>query len=230
MEDDNQHDIDQFFSAIMHWLSEFPKSPITPEITVQQFLKPTNIFNLFKLLLFRDDLEDETCFNDNSDIDVDESSFHIHKNTMKQIEALDHILDHHLRSRSDLNSFPYLNMYKLIIVQDLSELRTFCQILYKIGTFTSRLSTNGLSYFEFLTDSDKNIINHCKESKKRKNKYPGLREKSSPPVETNSDYEGFSDSTNDAYYCIPEEELDAIQWENSIFENLIYKLAKEMKS
>lgn len=66
-----------------------------------------------------------------------------------------------------------------------------------------------------------------------------------PPVETNSDYESTenrvgtgigvaggsgSGSGSGSCYYIDEEEWDALNWENSIFENLIYKLAREMNN
>ena len=48
-----------------------------------------------------------------------------------------------------------------------------------------------------------------------------------PPADTNSDYES-ADPKSESCYLMQEEELEALNWEISIFENLVYKLAKEM--
>lgn len=246
--------IEAFATAIIHWLSEFPRSPIGSETTVEELVQPSTLYRIFKILFLREDMEtlqNDKWFLENQSV-TGTSILHIHEYTMKQVEILDGLLDYHLRAKVDLNLTPHLNLYKLIIFQDHYELKKICQILFKIGTFTSRLSTNGLAYFEFLTDVDKNSINQFKEKilsiptdKRKKNKYPGLREKTMPPVETNSDYESTenrvgtgigvaggsgSGSGSGSCYYIDEEEWDALNWENSIFENLIYKLAREMNN
>lgn len=240
---DQRVKIEEFAIAIMHWLSEFPKSPIRPETTIEQLVQPSTLYKIFKVLFLRDDLEalqNDKWFLENQLV-TGTTVFHVHEYTLKQIDILDELLDSHLRSKVDLNTVPHLNLYKLIIFQDHYELKKICQILFRIGTFTSRLSTNGLAYFEFLTDVDKISINHFKETtislsydKRKKNKYPGLREKTMAQVETNSDYDSSDNRTgaggSGSCYYIEEEEWDALNWENSIFENLIYKLAKEMNN
>ena len=47
-----------------------------------------------------------------------------------------------------------------------------------------------------------------------------------PPADTNSDYESADPKSESCY--LMQEELEALNWEISIFENLVYKLAKEM--
>lgn len=229
--DDCNSEIKVYVVAVMHWLSEFPNSPITPECSLEEFIQPTKLFEIFQLLFSKEESSGylTNWFIANKDIQSDIESIYISQITLKQIEILTDILDRHLRSRITLNTFPHLNLYKLIIFNDYSELKKLCQILFKIGTFTSILSANGLAYFEFLTDNDKQVINQFKEPliKTKKTKYPGLREKSMPPADTNSDYES-ADPKSESCYLMQEEELEALNWEISIFENLVYKLAKEM--
>lgn len=229
--DDCNSEIKVYVVAVMHWLSEFPNSPITPECSLEEFIQPTKLFEIFQLLFSKEESSGylTNWFIANKDIQSDIESIYISQITLKQIEILTDILDRHLRSRITLNTFLYLNLYKLIMFNDYAELKKLCQILFRIGTFTSILSANGLAYFEFLTDNDKQVINQFKEPliKTKKNKYPGLREKSMPPADTNSDYES-ADPKSESCYLMQEEELEALNWEISIFENLVYKLAKEM--
>ncbi|RCK63879.1 hypothetical protein Cantr_10504 [Candida viswanathii] len=231
-----------FATAIIHWLSEFPKSPIAPDTTIDVFLQPPTLYKIFKVLFLRDDfeaLQNDKWFLENEAV-MGTSVIHIHEYTMKQIDILDELLDLHLRAKVDLNTMPHLNLYKLVVFQDHGELKKMCQILFRIGTSTSRLSTNGLAYVEFLTDVDKTAINQFKETgisvsmaNRKKNKYPGLREKTMPPAETNSDYDcsdsksGGAGASGSCYY-IEEEVWDALNWENAIYESLIYKLSREM--
>lgn len=231
--DDCNFEIEAYAIAVMHWLSEFSNSPITPESSLHEFIQPAKLFQLFQLLFPKEELSGylTNLFIENKEIHTEIESVHISQTTLKQIEILTEILDRHLRFRVTLNTFPYLNFYKLIIFNDYAELKKLCQIVFKIGTFTSILSAKGLAYFEFLTDNDKQVINQFKEPiiKTKKNKYPGLREKSMPQTETNSDYES-TDPKSESCYLMQEEELEALNWEISIFENLIYKLAKEMEN
>ena len=48
--DDCNSEIKVYVVAVMHWLSEFPNSPITPECSLEEFIQPTKLFEIFQLL------------------------------------------------------------------------------------------------------------------------------------------------------------------------------------
>ena len=123
--DDCNSEIKVYVVAVMHWLSEFPNSPITPECSLEEFIQPTKLFEIFQLLFSKEESSGylTNCFIVNKDIQSDIESIYISQITLKQIEILTDILDRHLRSRITLNTFPYLNLYKLIMFNDYAELK-----------------------------------------------------------------------------------------------------------
>ncbi|CUM64963.1 uncharacterized protein PRCAT00002581001 [Priceomyces carsonii] len=158
----------KFINSCIQWLSEFPNSPISATSTVSDLGKPTNVFKLLKVLLNEEDFAVELIDEDfDEEIEVTTTAKHLEIPLAleRQISNIEKILRNHLgnlESKSALGKFKksevilgQINFFKIVIYRDLKSVASLCELLVKIGTFSSKLSTFGLTSIQFLSDSDK---------------------------------------------------------------------------
>ena len=77
--DDCNSEIKVYVVAVMHWLSEFPNSPITPECSLEEFIQPTKLFEIFQLLFSKEESSGylTNWFIANKDIQSDIESIYL---------------------------------------------------------------------------------------------------------------------------------------------------------
>lgn len=245
----DDRDTYKLIHAIIRWLSEFPKSVISTDCTPEQFLQPIKLYQLLRFLLYEEDFNNinhnemqlDKLFNEGGET----SQFQrvLSNQFDAQIEILRKVLDTHFSTRIDICSdynrqlAEIVDFKKLILFHDKFEVKRFCQQLVKIGTYTSKLSTFGLTSLEFLIDEDQNLINKIRDQQRTNDseECPFLPIDKALPFTANSkllviDSSKFdsSRSVEEEGYYIQEDEIEAIHWENAVFEKVIYDIAREM--
>lgn len=178
-----------FIQAVTNWLSKFPDSPISPDSSYVSLRVPQTLYRLFKTILYEEDfivegvveIESlEETFMKECDPIHNYNSDTIPHEFLRQISYLDLILHNHTRYYSIktrnmklYNPDEVPNMFKLILVKDLSESTKLCQVLVKICSQIHVAS--GKLAMEQLSDIDRELVKYCiVERKRRENEYQGV--------------------------------------------------------
>ena len=82
------------------------------------------------------------------------------------IQEIERVLERHFynnngklkKIRGIRQIYKAINFYKLVVFQDINSISKFCELILRIGTYSSKLSTFGLTSIEFLCDQDKESI------------------------------------------------------------------------
>lgn len=229
-----------FINAVLRWISEFANSPLDSNSIPSNLTQPGILYKLFKILFHpedfvvnHDEIDLNALFQQDNDIQFHESYYHVPIEIERQIKALEILLDNHINlQRKRLISPKKLkdvetilrkfNLVKLVIFKDINSITYFCELIFIIGTFSSKLSTFGLTSLQFLTDVDKLSITE----------YLGISIadlESKPNIQEN-DLNGSWDrdvisslSSEDSSY-VDADYLESIIWENKIFEKLAYSI------
>lgn len=159
--------------AVIHWLSEFPQSPLGSECTLNELVTIECIYRLFLMLLNHNDFE---AVSQTESINIAELFLHpcvlrkqandelvLPMNFLRQIECIDQLVKHHLeaallRRSSSLEHFGFIDWHRVFLVTREEELYSVLRLLLTIGMQTSKLSTFGLTAINFLDDVDQDCL------------------------------------------------------------------------
>ncbi|EGW30573.1 uncharacterized protein SPAPADRAFT_52646 [Spathaspora passalidarum NRRL Y-27907] len=226
-------------TAIIHWLSEFPKSVVSADCNLSQFVTPFMIYNLFKFLF------NEVDFNVPFEMSLDElfqlpycelpysfaNQFNQvgSHNIISQIRILEMILANHFQNTlNNPDQIPDINLHRLILHQNATEITKYCKALVLIGTYTSKLSTVGLTTIEFLADEDKNMLEDIMAQRQRSyNKeivpyfQSDIENRSNDAEVASSDQASNNGSAPD---YIDQDDLKLLRWKVRLYEGVIYTL------
>ncbi|KAK6200323.1 uncharacterized protein RJT21DRAFT_5405 [Scheffersomyces amazonensis] len=182
--------------------------------------------------------------------------------TIRQFGYLEQLINHHVQTCISYNAslqsllpFPVdsLNWLKFGILKDHKELYRFCQMFLFIGLYTSKFSTFGPTYIEFLNQNDqfllKSYLKVCQvnELKHQPIQEVGIYNEDDIYGDDYSDISDLSDmkqfnltnrnevsNGNQVYnslqlqynstLMISKSQFDAIKWENALLEKLIYQM------
>lgn len=178
-----------FIQAVTNWLSKFPDSPILPNSSYVSLRVPQTLYRLFKTILYDEDFivegvveikTLEKTFMMDCDPIHNHNSDTIPHEFLRQISYLDLLLHNHTRHYSIktmnlklYNPDDVPNMFKLILVKDLSESTKLCHVLVKICSQLHAASAK--LAMEQLTDIDRELVEYCiVERKMRENEYQGV--------------------------------------------------------
>ncbi|KAI5963736.1 uncharacterized protein KGF55_002616 [Candida pseudojiufengensis] len=214
MQNTTDENIRSYANAMIHWLSEFSDSPIQADAEIDVFTNPEILYYLIKSLLKKEDFLDyDDIFSTNLVVEKNETTISVNRNIEYQINQLDVILNLHFKRFPYLSQIPKLNLYKLVLFDDINELASMCQILYIIGTYTSHLASRGQSFIEFLSEEDQVVM-------KAFNLLSGdiSDKKVSSSTITSNGVEKYGVSLD---------EYNAIKWESNLFEKVIQAIAIE---
>ncbi|ODV79193.1 uncharacterized protein CANTADRAFT_11492 [Suhomyces tanzawaensis NRRL Y-17324] len=161
-----------FIEAVIHWLAEFPGSPIKVLSTIAEFIAPQNLYKLFEFLMNPEDLgngEFSTYFDRPFTVGYgkeEDMELHVPCGLIIQAKALELGLEFHTSSYFSkvgyLDNFwpevSNLNWLRLVLLNDTQQIYNLCQVLVKVGTISSKKSTVGLVLFGFLSATDQEQI------------------------------------------------------------------------
>lgn len=159
-----------FITSILHWLSEFPNTPITSLSNPVDLANPNILYQTLTVLLYQEDIMLDSrmasMFKLPCQVDTSDTEVLLPIELKDKIEYLDKIFGRHfdnnigkLKHVEGLRLlYDKLNLYKLIIYQDQHSLCQLSELLLKIGIYSSKLSTFGLTSIHFLSDADKEAI------------------------------------------------------------------------
>lgn len=160
----------KFINSIIHWISDFPNSPIAITSIPIDLANPNTIYKILRIFLYENDFnpQDETkdLFDSEINQELSDNIIRVHLNVNWKIQEIERVLQRHLDNNSGkLRKIEGLrlvlkeiNFYKLVIFQDIYSISKLCELLLKVGVYSSRLSTFGLTSIEFLSDQDKEAI------------------------------------------------------------------------
>lgn len=231
-------DTSKLLVALIHWLSEFPDSAITSNCSPHQFLQPKTLYKVFRSLLFKED------FNIHSSTDLEKlfetdtstsqgNKFLNQEKLSLQVEVLEQILDNHFAKRLKSENPEHrklaqrVDFHKLIIFQDNREVIRFSEQLVKIGTYTSKASTFGLTSLEFLTDEDRILLKEVQRTTATQN--ANTFEASGIKLPDNAKISGNASLyTKSENFFIGEDELEALKWENAVLEKALFDIVNQI--
>lgn len=160
----------KFINSIIHWISDFPNSPIAITSIPIDLANPNTIYKILRIFLYENDFnpQDETkdLFDSEINQELSDNIIRVHLNVNWKIQEIERVLQRHLDNNSGKLRkieglrlvFKEINFYKLVIFQDIYSISKLCELLLKVGVYSSRLSTFGLTSIEFLSDQDKEAI------------------------------------------------------------------------
>lgn len=160
----------EFINSIIHWISEFPNSPLQASSSFQDLCNIATIFKLLKVLLNEEDVilssDEESLLSEDTVVTFHESDIIVPYNIQRKIEITERALKNHIHNNyAKLKKiegirliFVNVNLTKIVIFHDILSIARMCELLLKIGIYSSKLSTFGLTSIEFLSDADKEAI------------------------------------------------------------------------
>lgn len=159
-----------FINSIIHWISEFPNSPLKASSSFHDLCNIATIFKLLKVLLNEEDVlvsgDEESLLSEDTVVTFHNSDIIVPYNILRKIEITERALKNHIHNNyAKLKKiegirliFVNVNLTKIVIFNDISAIARMCELLLKIGIYSSKLSTFGLTSIEFLSDADKEAI------------------------------------------------------------------------
>lgn len=218
-----------FIKSIIIWLSEFPGSPLSPWDSFETLFDP----HIFKILM-------ECVFDVNVEYDgktMDSGLFHSafrkHLNSKPSTPMITEL-------NELLNS---IDFEKFFVDRDLQTCCQICELVYFIGTETSKYSKLGINALQFLSVEDKLCIESYIEKYKRdrigksilrdfdnlwlsvgdshKSSFESLRRRL--VLQFDADKYDQSPLTSCSSY-VDEDYIDSLIWENKLLEDVIYKI------
>ncbi|KAI5951202.1 hypothetical protein KGF54_004276 [Candida jiufengensis] len=217
-----EQNIQDYVTAMIHWLSEFPDSPIESDSEFDVFTDPTKLYFLIKCLLSKEGLSYDCIFEQKQVLEKNDDTIVLTRYLDEQIETIDGILSKHFDKFSYLTQLPKVNFHKLIIFDDMYEVFFICQILHVIGTYTSRLASRGQSFVEFLSEEDQYIM-------KKFNVLSGNDSFRVRDIQNNNVVEAKSSAT-ECSSCDCEMNYNAIKWESNMLQEVIHAIAMEKRT
>ena len=160
----------RFITSILHWLSEFPNTPISSLSSPTDLADPNTIYQTLTVLLYQEDLSLDSrmasIFRLPCQVDTSDRGVILPIEMKDKIEYLGQIFGRHFENNIGKLKhveglrllYDKLNLYKLIIYQDQHSLCQLSELILKIGIYSSKLSTFGLTSIHFLSDADKEAI------------------------------------------------------------------------
>lgn len=160
----------KFITSIIHWISDFPNSPISADSVPVDIASPNVICKTLGILLNENDFSPQLELNEIPEVDIKQdasgSFIKISVEVSGKIQEIESALEKHfdnnhrkLKKIEVLRQiYKTINFYKLVIFQDICAISRFCELILRIGTYSSKLSTFGLTSIEFLSDQDKESI------------------------------------------------------------------------
>ncbi|KSA01931.1 uncharacterized protein AC631_02303 [Debaryomyces fabryi] len=160
----------KFITSIIHWISDFPNSPISADSVPVDIASPNVICKTLGILLNENDFSPQLELNEIPEVDIKQdasgSFIKISVEVSGKIQEIESALEKHfdnnhrkLKKIEVLRQiYKAINFYKLVIFQDICAISRFCELILRIGTYSSKLSTFGLTSIEFLSDQDKESI------------------------------------------------------------------------
>ena len=160
----------KFITSIIHWISDFPNSPISASCIPVDVASPTVIYKTLKLLLNENDFQPQLELHEIPEVDINQdgsgSIISVPVNVNEMIQEIERVLERHFynnngklkKIRGIRHIYKAINFYKLVVFQDINSISKFCELILRIGTYSSKLSTFGLTSIEFLCDQDKESI------------------------------------------------------------------------
>ncbi|CCG20882.1 hypothetical protein CORT_0A04940 [Candida orthopsilosis Co 90-125] len=234
----NESLTDRLAIAVIHWISEFSDSPLKADAPPASLTDAVVLFKLFKVLLNKEDFKSETLefalFSTTYEVARSETSITVPLPLWSQIDVLSWSLAVHLKKHASSVHPPQLDLYKLIILKESEQLRTLCQILIVLGTFSSRLASRGQAFIEFLPEEDRILLKRY-DILQQELDYRAQRQRfnSLTPTSLNQDQNSFDappgPDSGESCYVITEEELRAIKWECQVFNQVINRISFEKK-
>lgn len=160
----------KFITSIIHWISDFPNSPISASSIPVDLASPNVIYKTLKLLLNENDFQPQLELYEIPEVDIKQdgsgSFISISVDVNGKIQEIESVLERHFNNnhgklkkiRGLRQIYKAINFYKLVVFQDINSISKFCELILRIGTYSSKLSTFGLTSIEFLSDQDKESI------------------------------------------------------------------------
>lgn len=208
-----------FIKAVIVWLSDFPGCPIEPTDSYFRLADPA-IFSQILSAIIGEDIS--TNFISNT------IATHLQsKATTKRVTTMQHLLSN-------------LNFDDLFLEKNLNCITTACELLYHIGTHTSKFASLGITSLGFLRDYDKDAIDSYLERLDPNliliQELESLRillEDEAPlfqcielvkhlKVSMQQATPKTQDSNVSSY--IEETYIESLLWENSLLEDLVYQI------
>lgn len=159
-----------FITSIIHWISDFPNSPISANSIPVDIASPNVIYKTLRFLLNENDFQPQLELHEIPEVDIkqnwSESFISVPVDVNGKIQEIESALERHFNNnhgklkkiRGLRQIYKAINFYKLVVFQDINSISKFCELLLRIGTYSSKLSTFGLTSIEFLSDQDKESI------------------------------------------------------------------------
>lgn len=159
-----------FINAIIRWLSEFHNSPITSTSNPIDLSDPHIIYRTLVILLNDEDLQVQKDYPEfftlQANRRTEDDQIHFSLDINKQIQIIEVVLQNHFNNnKCKMKKIEGLrlicskvNFCKMILFQDINAIAKFCELVLKIGIYSSKLSTFGLTSVGFLSDLDKESI------------------------------------------------------------------------
>lgn len=160
----------KFITSIIHWISDFPNSPISANSVPVEIASLNVICKTLGILLNENDFSSQLELNEIPEVDIEQNvsgsfikvSVEVSGKIQEIESALQRHFDNNHRKLKNIESlrqiYKAINFYKLVIFQDICAISRFCELILRIGTYSSKLSTFGLTSIEFLSDQDKESI------------------------------------------------------------------------
>lgn len=160
----------KFITSIIHWISDFPNSPISASSIPVDLASPNVIYKTLKLLLNENDFQPQLELYEIPEVDIKQdgsgSFISVSVDVNGKIQEIESALERHFNNthgklkkiRGLRQIYKAINFYKLVVFQDINSISKFCELILRIGTYSSKLSTFGLTSIEFLSDQDKESI------------------------------------------------------------------------
>lgn len=160
----------RFITSIIHWISDFPNSPISANSVPVEIASLNVICKTLGILLNENDFSSQLEQNEIPEVDIEQNAsgsfIKVSVEVCEKIQEIESVLQKHfdnnhrkLKNIEGLRQiYKAINFYKLVIFQDICAISRFCELILRIGTYSSKLSTFGLTSIEFLSDQDKESI------------------------------------------------------------------------
>lgn len=160
----------KFITSIIHWISDFPNSQISASSIPVDLASPNVIYKTLKLLLNENDFQPQLELYEIPEVDIKQdgsgSFISVSVDVNGKIQEIESALEWHFNNnhgklkkiRGLRQIYKAINFYKLVVFQDINSISKFCELILRIGTYSSKLSTFGLTSIEFLSDQDKESI------------------------------------------------------------------------
>lgn len=160
----------KFIISIIHWLSEFPNSPVTPELTIDELANLNIFFKTLQILINDEEiahlLDEFGLFDEICEVEITDGNYIVLEIFIKKAKTIKKVIESHLNFHfGKLKKVEGLRLIfkdiclpSAFIFKDLESICKCCELLLKMGIYSSRLSTFGLTSIEFLSATDKEAI------------------------------------------------------------------------